>query len=101
MCAGSRSSCVSSAFESRLPFRVGHRGAGSDGAGGGPEQLHPLADEVAGRQRLRCRMQRRPDAVATPVAEHDDVPDLQALHGELQRGGGAMVGEYQNPWGQP
>ena len=46
-------------------------------------------------------MQCRPDAAAAPVAEHDDVPDLEALHREFQRGGGAvtgavrLVGRYQ------
>ena len=68
------------------------RGASRDLVDGGPEQLHPLADEVTRRQGFRRRVQCCANTAAAPVTEHDDVPDLEALHGELERGRGAVVG---------
>ncbi len=55
------------------------------------QQRHPLADEVARRQRRRILHQRL-HAAALGVPEHDDVFDAQDLHAELQRGGDAVCG---------
>ena len=95
-CAGSRPSGGSRRVRARSgapPPSARRRAAlsGGDLARGGPEQGHPLADEVARGERLRLRMQGGPNAAAAPVAEHHDVPDLEALHRELERGGGGLV----------
>ena len=79
------------AFQRGLTLRIRQPAVGRDFVGGGREQRHPLADEVARRQGLRLRMQRCANAAAAPVTEHDDVPNPQALHGELQSGRGTLV----------
>ncbi len=57
------------------------------------DQLHPVANEIAGRERL-ARFDIGADAAALRMAKHDDVLHTQRLHREFQRGrygaGGAV-----------
>ena len=55
-----------------------------DALRGGLEHLHPFADEVARRQRLRL-IDKGADAAALRMAEHHDVLHPQHLHRIFQR----------------
>ena len=57
---------------------------GSDRGGGGGDQRHPLADEVARRKRRLVRREGA-DPAAACVTEHDDMLDAQPHDGEFER----------------
>ena len=52
----------------------------------GFSEAHPPADEVARRQRLGIRIERRLDAAAAAMAHDDDIADLQRLDREFESG---------------
>jgi hypothetical protein len=69
--------------------RPGEFALRTDGFRSGRHDAHPIADEVAGRQR-RGLLGKRFDPAAMGVAEHDNVLDLERGDAELQRRRNAM-----------
>ena len=58
--------------------------ARADAVGGRLDQVHPAADEIAGRER-RGVVGKGADAAAAGMAQHDDVLHAQRLHREFER----------------
>ncbi|QTK80602.1 hypothetical protein AT6N2_C3095 [Agrobacterium tumefaciens] len=79
------------AFQRRLPLGGGHHIVALDLRGGRLDHVHPLANEIAGRQRLEIGIECCLDAAAAAVTHDDDVLYLQNLNSIFDGGGGCVI----------
>ena len=71
------------AFERGLTLGGRHHRAAGHGLGRRPDQAHPFADEIAGRERRGVGVECGADAAAAAMAHHHDVLHLEALDARI------------------